>query len=234
MAHVSPSPSPAPTARPVFDGHAGTYEEDHRSSVRASGEDPNYFHDYKIACLERLGVPDRARVLDYGCGIGNLTSRFVTRFEEVHGYDPSGESLARAKERAPGATLHDDPSTIPNAHFDVAVLSGVLHHVAPAERGALLEAVRAHLKPGGRVVVFEHNPLNPLTRRAVAACTFDDDAILLWPWEAKRTLERAGFSRVSLDYIVFFPRALARLRPFEPSLRRLAVGAQQMLVGERA
>ena len=65
------------------------------------------------------------------------------------------------------------------------------------------------------------------------SCEFDDDAILLWPWTARRTLERADFTGVTLDFIVFFPRPLAFLRRFEPRLRRLAIGAQQMLVGTR-
>ena len=83
------------------------------------------------------------------------------------------------------------------------------------------------------MVVFEHNPLNPLTRRAVATCAFDDDAILLWPWEAKRLVASGGFSHTRLEYIVFFPRALAPLRPLEPKLAWLWLGAQVMVVGAR-
>jgi hypothetical protein len=94
-----------------------------------------------------------------------------------------------------------------------------------------LGTVLASLRPGGHVVVFEHNPLNPVTRRAVAACPFDDDAILLWPWQARSLLRRSGFDAVTLDYIVFFPKPLAFLRRLEPRLRGVALGAQQMLVG---
>lgn len=216
-----------------FDAHAGSYEQEHRSSIAASGEDPAYFHDYKLACLQRRGFDTNAPLLDFGCGIGNLTERFVASFREVHGYDPSRKSLAIARERAPGATLHEDISTIPRNHFATAVLSGVLHHVQPSDRIDLLRTVRGLLRPGGRIVVFEHNPLNPVTRRAVAACAFDDDAILLWPWEAREVLASAGFRDVSLDYIVFFPKPLAFLRPFEPKLRRLMLGAQQMLIATR-
>jgi SAM-dependent methyltransferase len=213
-----------------FDAHAGSYEEDHRTSVAASGEDPAYFHDYKLACLERIGADLTGPMLDYGCGIGNLTERFVTRFGEVHGYDPSSVSIERAKERAPHAKFHLAESTLPKDYFATAVLSGVLHHVQPHARIDMMRKVRGLLRPGGRVVVFEHNPLNPVTRRAVAACAFDDDAILLWPWEARGVLKSAGFDDVSLEYIVFFPRQLAFLRSLEPKLRRLMLGAQQMLV----
>lgn len=220
-------------ARAEFDAHVGSYESDHRSSVQASGEDPAYFHDYKLACLERKGVDKRGPLLDFGCGIGNLTERFVKEYREVHGYDPSAKSIELAKARAPGAQLHSDVSQLPKEHFETAVMSGVLHHVQPSDRVDLLRTVRGLLRPGGRLVVFEHNPLNPVTRRAVAACAFDDDAILLWPWEAKGVLADAGFADVTLEYIVFFPRPLAFLRPLEPRLSRVMLGAQQMLVATK-
>ncbi len=220
-------------AQHEFDAFAGSYEEDHRTSIKASGEDPAYFHDYKVACLARKGISEEGPLLDFGCGIGNLTERVVTRYREVHAFDPSARSLEMAKERAPGAHFHADGSTLPKAFFETVVLSCVLHHVAPSARIDLLRGVRGLLRPGGRLVVFEHNPLNPVTRRAVAACTFDDDAILLWPWEARGLLGEAGFSDVGLDYIVFFPRRLAFLRALEPKLNRLMLGAQQMLVATR-
>ncbi len=216
-----------------FDAYAASYEEDHRASIAASGEDPAYFHDHKLALLLQHGVKDTGPLLDFGCGIGNLTERFVTRFSDVHAYDPSVKSIDIAKERVPSAHFHFDPQTLPRDHFATVVLSGVLHHVLPRSRLDLLRSVRTLLRPGGQVVVFEHNPLNPLTRRAVAACAFDEDAILLWPWEARETLARAGFDGVSLDYIVFFPRSLAFLRPVERRLTRLPLGAQQMLRATR-
>jgi SAM-dependent methyltransferase len=217
-----------------FDTYAKSYEGLHRASIAASGEDPAYFHDYKVDCLRRKRLLV-GPLLDYGCGTGNLTERFVRSGDlgEIHGYDPSLESLAEARERAPSATLHSDVRALPRDHFATAVLSGVLHHVEPERRAQVLGSVRDALRPGGHVVVFEHNPLNPVTRRAVAACPFDDDAILLWPWETRRRIRDAGFADVVLDYIVFFPKPLAFLRRFEPRLRRLGLGAQQMVVGRR-
>lgn len=216
-----------------FDAYAGSYEKLHGTSVAASGEDPAYFHQYKIDCLARLRAPRTGPVLDFGCGIGNLTERLVLAYDEVHAYDPSKESVETAKERAAKATFHTLLDTLPTGHFETAVLSGVLHHVPPADRQELLGRVRGMLRPGGRLVVFEHNPLNPLTRRAVATCEFDDDAILLYPWEARKLLASSGFTDVDLDYIVFFPRPLAFLRALEPRMSWLALGAQQMLVGRR-
>ena len=214
-----------------FDQYAEQYDALHHASITASGESPVYFADYKVDCLRRLGVTAGTPVLDYGCGIGNLTERLVVGLRDVHGYDPSQKSLEVARSRAPSATFYQRDDEIPNAHFGCAVLSGVLHHVRPEQRRELLQTVRAKLAPGAFVVIFEHNPFNPLTRHAVATCPFDDDAVLLWPRELKRLLRECAFSRVRLDYIVFFPHALSLLRPLEPRLRWLFAGAQTMTVG---
>ncbi len=216
---------PTPGAR-AFDRHARAYDEMHAVSIKASGESTTYFAEYKLHCLLRLGAKEP--VLDFGCGIGNLTEQLVKTFGRVHGYDPSPESLRFAGERAASAVLHVTPAEVPNGVFETVVLAGVLHHVDPAARVDLLGTVKEKLAPGGRVVVFEHNPLNPLTRRAVAACEFDDDAVLLWPWEVRRTLRDAGFHSADVRYIVFFPKLLAALRPMEPWLSRLWLGAQTM------
>jgi 2-polyprenyl-3-methyl-5-hydroxy-6-metoxy-1,4-benzoquinol methylase len=209
-----------------FDRHARGYHEQHAASIKASGESTTYFAEYKLECLVRMGA--KAPILDFGCGIGNLTEQLVKKFRGVHGYDPSTECLRMAQPRAEGATFHHRLGDVPDATFETAVVAGVLHHVAPGERVALLGDVQKKLAPGGSIVVFEHNPFNPLTRHAVANCAFDDDAILLWPWQLKRALGDAGFVDIDLRYIVFFPKFLAALRPLEPKLSRLFMGAQTM------
>jgi SAM-dependent methyltransferase len=216
-----------------FNHYASNYREAHSASVRLSGEAPEYFAEHKLGCLERAGVSREQRVLDYGCGTGSLLRLLSARFKAVSGFDPSDASLELARQQAPGATFYSDAYTIPPGAFELAVLSGVLHHVPPAERSEVVSLVASKLAPGGRLFVFEHNPYNPLTRKAVRDCPFDDDAILLQPREIRRLLASAALAPVRQEYVLFFPRPLAPLRPFEPMLRRLPLGAQTLTVGVR-
>lgn len=217
-----------------FDHYASRYRDAHRDSVRLSGEGPEYFAQHKIDCLERAGVSPAHRVLDFGCGTGSLTRLLCGRFAFVGGYDPSEQSARLARAQAPGATLYTHEHAIPSEHFDAAILAGVLHHVPPSERASLVASVVRTLKPGGRLFVFEHNPFNPLTRRAVRLCPFDDDAILLPPREVRGLLASAALRSVRQRYVLFFPRPLAPLRPLEPLLSWFPLGAQTLTIGMRS
>jgi len=216
-----------------FDAYAKDYETLHANSITASGEQPGYFSDYKVECLWRLsGSNFDEPVLDYGCGVGALTQRLCTRYRQVCGFDPSAKSLALARERVNGAVFYDEPESLPRGHFGIVVVANVLHHVPPADRLALVRSMGELLRPGlGRLVVFEHNPYNPLTRRAVAKCEFDGDAILLSPGELTALFRAAGYTRVQRRFIVFFPKFLAPLRPAEPYMGWLPAGAQMMVSG---
>ena len=127
-----------------------------------------------------------------------------------------------------------DLDQLPLGHYGAIVLANVLHHVPLAERNPLLQRIQPLLMPGGKLFVFEHNPWNPVTRRVVACCPFDDQAILLYPREIRQRLTAAHFVDLRTDFIVFFPKPLAIFRPFEPMLGWLPLGAQCCVVGARA
>jgi SAM-dependent methyltransferase len=210
-----------------FDKHARTYEAVHATNLGPSGETPEYFARYKQRVVERiLGSGFTGPLLDFGCGVGALTALLAESFPRVDGYDPSRESLELARARVPAARFFDRVDALPSAHYGAVVLANVLHHVPAAERPRLVRTVAALRAPRGTLVVFEHNRLNPVTRRVVSACPFDDGAQLLHPAEVKSLLREAALADVALDYIVFFPRALRLLRPLEPWLARLPLGAQ--------
>ena len=209
-----------------FDAHAGRYREMHAAVLTASGEDPEYFAKYKLRVLLEVIRDDRRPVLDFGCGIGNLTHLLASARADVHGYDPSSRSVSLARDQAPSATFYDVLEEVPVGCFGSIVLANVLHHVDPGERPSLIAGLVPLLAPGGRVVVFEHNRWNPLTVHAVHRCEFDAGVSLLDRPAITSLLVGAGLERSGRRFIVFFPKALGRLRPLEPRLRALPMGAQ--------
>jgi hypothetical protein len=90
------------------------------------------------------------------------------------------------------------------------------------------------LRTDGRVLIFEHNPFNPVTRWVVNQCQFDRDAVLLKPKEAIAHLRAAGLRFVRRDYIVFFPRPLSLCRPLERYLLWCPLGAQYVITGSKS
>ena len=88
-------------------------------------------------------------------------------------------------------------------------------------------------RPGGLIVLFEHNPFNPLTRRAVHGCEFDKDAELLSRRRASRLLADAGISAPRGRYIEFFTRESRLLRGIEARLGWLPLGAQYAVFAKR-
>jgi SAM-dependent methyltransferase len=102
----------------------------------------------------------------------------------------------------------------------------VFHHIPHAQHVALLGEIKRVLKPAGRLFVFEHNPLNPLTRHAVDTCPFDENAELIRAGTMRARARQAGFGGADVKYRIFFPHFLRGLRPLEPRLTWLPLGAQ--------
>jgi 2-polyprenyl-3-methyl-5-hydroxy-6-metoxy-1,4-benzoquinol methylase len=219
-----------------FDQFADTYQRVHTENVRVTGEPSEYFAQYKARYIARqMGARFSGSILDYGCGMGLVSSRLkqTLPLAVVDGYDLSVASIARVDPfiRSQG-TFTSDWSEV-GLQYELIVVANVMHHVPSADRVDLISRLRDRLSPRGKLIVVEHNPLNPLTRKAVATCPFDDDAILLPAAEAAACISRSGLKVLRRDYVVFFPRLLAWFRPLEPFLSWCPAGAQYALVAER-
>ena len=226
----------AKDAKAKFDAFAGDYNRALRECLRASGETPDYFAEYKVQYLaRRISVGQDSRVLDFGCGVGSLVGALRRRVPgvRVDGYDPSPASLEHipADVKGPGRFASDLADL--EDGYDAVVLAGVLHHIQPEKRAGVIAEASFKLRPGGSLVVFEHNPLNPLTRRVVEACPFDEGAVLLPARETVNLITATGLISVQRDYIVFFPRTFKALRPLEPALGWFPLGAQYAVTGTR-
>lgn len=218
-----------------FDQYAAEYKQLVAQSIRITGESSDYFAAYKADYIARKVAPAPGTVLlDYGCGVGLLSAHIKKRLPEVRvdGFDVSRSSVEQVEDALTGqGTFTTNESELAPA-YDVIVLANVLHHVSPDERHALLKRVSARLARHGKIVVFEHNPLNPLTRRAVSECVFDKGVQLL-PNRETLGYFRQDFGKVSRDYIVFFPRWLSWLRPLEEFLGWCPLGAQYAMVASK-
>jgi 2-polyprenyl-3-methyl-5-hydroxy-6-metoxy-1,4-benzoquinol methylase len=218
----------------VFDPFADSYSDLVTKSVRVTGESSDYFAEYKARFLARVLAGSAVkRILDYGCGVGSLARHLVTQFPlaSIDGFDPSVESILKIDDSVRGRGSYVSSSQELGSDYDLIVLANVLHHVKPTKRQAIFGETFSRLAPGGRLVVLEHNPFNPLTRWAVSQCAFDADAILLSSAETRRLFQMAGFKVARRDFIVFFPRWLAFLRRLEPLLHWCPSGAQYAILG---
>jgi ubiquinone/menaquinone biosynthesis C-methylase UbiE len=119
-------------------------------------------------------------VLDVGCGTGTLAILAKKRGAgTVAAVDASPEMIARAKKKAARAGVEVDfqlaPAQalpFPDARFDLALSTLMLHHLGREARDGALREVRRVLKTGGRVLVVDfgspgsrHGPLAHLHRR---------------------------------------------------------------------
>ena len=129
-----------------------------------------------LTVTEFLSVPDGARVLDLGCGYGDIARFFVNRCSYL-GID-SNESYVKEAQRRNSHTnaeflLADlsDEVVKRRGPFDLVILSGVLHHLTSEQVIALASASEELLSPTGRFVAIEpvFTPDQRLSARLIIA-----------------------------------------------------------------
>jgi 2-polyprenyl-3-methyl-5-hydroxy-6-metoxy-1,4-benzoquinol methylase len=219
-----------------FDHFSNQYKELLDRSTALSGEGAEYFSEYKARYIARIvGAAFRGKILDYGCGVGLLSVLLKRHLPEasIHGYDVSAESVKMVPPSLAAEGVFSSDISRLHCDYEAAIISNVMHHVPPKDRQQTISEIAGRLNPHGRLVLFEHNPLNPLTQWVVKHCPFDDDAILLLPREARKYMSAAKLAVARRDYVVFFPRILSFFRPLEPMLGWLPAGGQYAMIGEK-
>ena len=219
-----------------FDNFARDYRSLLDRSVTLSGDTSEYFCEYKARYVARtMGANFSGKILDFGCGIGLLSVHLKKQLPAatLHGYDVSSQSLQMIPPELARQGRFSHRWDDLDGDYQLAVLSNVMHHIPKDQRERTIVDITAHLAAGGKLILFEHNPWNPLTRWVVRHCPFDDGVALLHPKEVSAYLARAKLRFRKRDFIVFFPKMLSPFRRLEPWLSWLPAGAQYAVVGEK-
>ncbi len=132
-------------------------------------EASRYYHATVHRIIESVALPG-TRVLEVGCGLGDLVAHLDARGCRSVGIDISPRTIERAKVRHPKidvrvANVERDP--LPEGPFDVVVFADVVGHVDDVQLA--FERIHPSLAPRARIVVTYYNfvwePLLKLAER---------------------------------------------------------------------
>ncbi len=188
-----------------------------------------------IERIEReVGLTGR-RVLDFGCGRGDLLAVMVGRGIAVAGLEFDEASAATASGRFAGDPLFQGvavaqalPSSLPDGAFDRILLVEVVEHLLDEQIAPTLAETRRLLAPGGRVVVTAPNAES----LAAGTTRCPDCGGTFHMWQHQRSFdpaslsvlfEGAGFRTVTVEAVLWGRqprfRRLRRLgAPYAPHL----------------
>jgi SAM-dependent methyltransferase len=112
------------------------------------------------AVLAEVGAADHPRVVDLGCGNGQLSLPLARRGAHVLAVDISTRMIESVKRRAAAEGLEIQTQAVPAQELtiapgsvDVVVSNYAMHHLYDDEKRAVLAAALTWLRPGGRVVI---------------------------------------------------------------------------------
>lgn len=126
------------------------------ATPRSKWLEKNRYYAKEVARLVGSMVLPGSRVLEVGCGLGDLLADL--RPSRAVGIDISPRMIELARERHPGLELSVadvERDRLPEGPFDAIVFSGAVGHLDDIQRA--FERVRPLLAPSGRVVVTYYN-----------------------------------------------------------------------------
>ena len=152
---------------------------------------PLHVHDHylakRVAFIKAHTTP--GPTLDVGCGTGRFTERVRDAGYDVTGTDYSQgmlDVMARLRPGIPGVQASGTDLPFPDDTFTLTYCIAVMHHIADkdAVHQTLTEMVRV-TRPGGRILIWDHNPRNPY-----------------WPILMKRVPQDTGAERLIPEHEV--------------------------------
>jgi len=114
--------------------------------------------DFALNPFETLALPHvRGRVLDLGCGLGNLSLAAARRGCNVLALDASVTAIERVRRAAAGLDLRAERVDLAGyriaGEFDTIIAIGLLMFMTKHAARALLEEIRTHVAPRGCAIV---------------------------------------------------------------------------------
>jgi len=222
-----------------FDDVATNYQREINNALAVTGMEHSFFVDVKRDHILRLATAHFAElteldVLDLGCGVGVYHPELKGHFRELHGLDISEQSIRIASAKHPWVCYETyDGIQLPykSGQFSIVFAVCVMHHVPPEQWELVLTELYRVMKPNGLLLIFEHNPYNPVTQYIVKNCDIDKDAVLLTPRKLKMLAMRAGFEHVRTRTIISVPPSNSLLKLIDLAFGNLPFGAQYYLTG---
>jgi len=190
------------------------------SMVRTLDAQARAIWPQEVELIRRYQLDPGIRILDAGCGTGEVSSRLAELFPQaqVLGVDIIDAHLAMARERykslAPGLAFEHQSIyelTAPNGTFDLTVCRHVLHSIPHADR-VIAELVRV-TRPGGRLHLipedygmlhFQDGALDPRTFWHEAPARFGEatGTDLFVGRNTYSILVDLGLTEITVDYII--------------------------------
>lgn len=223
-----------------FDSFATDYRSVHSQNLHFTGAESEFYSEYKILeVLKRAKSDTPGLILDFGCGDGTTSYFFNKHFPDhfIYGIDVSSASIKIANEKkiANSEFTSFDGENIPfdAETFDVVFIANVLHHIDFNLHHQVLNECRRVLKHNSRIFIFEHNPLNPVTRKLFNDCIFDRDAKLLHQKYLYQQMRLSGFEQIKTSYHLFFPqqKIFKAFHYLERYLTVIPIGGQYCIQG---
>lgn len=212
------------------------YIDQHNASL-VLGLKHDEFRVQKASWVQSFISKNQPRhMVDFGFGAGELLED-VAKTASVHrlsGVDPSEslrQELVSRNSHAPFHKVESSLESFDDAAIDLITCFNVLHHIPPSQRALIARQMVEKLSPGGSILIWEHNPVNPGTQLVVCRCEYDHDAILLRMGEV-----RSLFSNLEIeaaDYVNFSTPSMQKIGFFknlERWFRHVPLGAQYRVV----
>ena len=140
-------------------------------------------------------LPEGARVLDLGCGIGWAAAEIGAEGHRVEAWDASSGLAAVAKARyGVDVRIADFVTLSLRQRFDAIWCHFALQHASRGERPAIFERLHTALRPGGLLYVgVQKGPMDWRDDLGRLYCPFTED-------DMRDLLEQAGFSEIDLQF----------------------------------